>query len=137
MNPPTTVWMFTRKLGGRLTAHNAPLTLLIQRAYAVQAFQVVGGPAWINTDGYDIEAKPEGDTDRKQMWLMLQTLLADRFKLTLHRETRELPVYDLTVAKRGPKLPAPKEVNCVSRGPTRRRHRLYRVRPTVAMSRVP
>jgi uncharacterized protein (TIGR03435 family) len=105
------------ELGGRLTAHNAPLMLLIQRAYAVQAFQVVGGPAWINTDGYDVEAKPEGNTDRKEMWLMLQTLLADRFKLTLHRETRRLPVYDLKAAKRGPKLPAPKAVGCVSRPP--------------------
>lgn len=103
--------------GGRLTAQDAPLTLLIQRAYGVQAFQVVGGPAWINSPGYDIEAKPGGPTDRKQMWLMLQTLLAGRFKLALHRETRDLPVYDLTVAKRGPKLPASKEVNCVSRGP--------------------
>jgi uncharacterized protein (TIGR03435 family) len=103
--------------GGRLTAHNAPLMLLIQRAYAVQAFQVVGGPAWINTDGYDIEAKPEGNSDRKQMWLMLQTLLANRFKLALHRETRELPAYDLTAAKRGPKLPAPKKVSCISQPP--------------------
>ena len=103
--------------GGRLTAHNAPLTLLIQRAYAAQAFQVVGGPAWINSPGYDIEAKPESNTNRREMWLMLQTLLADRFKLTLHRETRELPVYNLTAAKRVPRLPEPKEVNCVSRGP--------------------
>jgi uncharacterized protein (TIGR03435 family) len=91
--------------------------LLIQRAYAVQAFQVVGGPAWINTDGYDVEAKPKGDTDRKQMWLMLQTLLADRFKLTLHRETRKLPVYDLKAVKRGPKLPMPKAVECFSQPP--------------------
>jgi len=105
------------ELGGRLTAHNAPLMLLIQRAYAVQAFQVVGGPAWINTDGYDVEAKPKGDTDRKQMWLMLQTLLADRFKLTLHRETRKLPVYDLKAVKRGPKLPMPKAVECFSQPP--------------------
>jgi uncharacterized protein (TIGR03435 family) len=51
----------------------------IQRAYSVQGFQVVGGPAWINTDGYDIDAKPESNTDQKRMWLMLQTLLADRF----------------------------------------------------------
>jgi len=105
------------ELGGRLTAHNAPLALLIQRAYAVQAFQVVGGPAWINSPGYDIEAKPKGHTDRKQMWLMLQTLLADRFRLRLHRETRELPVYDLMAVKSGPKLPAPKDVRCISRPP--------------------
>jgi uncharacterized protein (TIGR03435 family) len=48
------------------------------------------------------------------MLLTLQTLLAERFKVSLHRETRELPVYDLKVAKGGPKLPASKEVNCMS-----------------------
>ena len=64
--------------------------------------------------GYDIEAKPEANTDQKHAWLMLQTLLADRFRLTLHRETRELPVYDLTAKKSGIKLPAAKEANCVS-----------------------
>jgi hypothetical protein len=58
--------------GGRLTAGNAPLTMLIERAYSVQGFQVVGGPSWISTEGYDIEAKPEGNTDQKRMWLMLQ-----------------------------------------------------------------
>jgi uncharacterized protein (TIGR03435 family) len=109
--------------GGRLVAENASLMLLIQFAYAVHdsphslpllASQVVGGPAWINSLGYDIEAKPDGNTDQKHTWLMLQTLLADRFKLALHRETRELPVYDLAAVKSGPKLPAAKEVGCVS-----------------------
>ncbi len=103
--------------GGRLHAQNAPLMLLIQRAYAVQAFQVLGGPAWRNTDGYDIEAKPDGNTDREQMRLMLQALLADRFKLALHRDTKELPLYDLKAVRSGLKLPAPKAVGCVSRPP--------------------
>ena len=80
--------MGSPRSGWAAATRNAPLTLLIQRAYGVQAFQVVGGPAWINTDGYDIEAKAERNTDRNQMWLMLQTLLADRFKLRLRRETR-------------------------------------------------
>jgi len=93
--------------GGRLVAGNAPVTMLIQRAYSVQGFQVVGGPAWINTDGYDIEAKPESNTDQQRMWLMLRTLLADRFKLAMHTETRNLPVYDLQAVKNGPKLPPP------------------------------
>jgi len=112
--------------GGRLTATNASLMLLIQFAYAdhddamlghsmpLLASQVVGGPAWVDSVGYDIEAKPEGPADPKRTWLMLQTLLADRFKLALHRETRDLPVYDLTTAKSGLKLPAPKEVECES-----------------------
>jgi len=112
--------------GGRLTATNASLKLLIQFAYAdyddsllghslpLLASQVVGGPSWMDSVGYDIEAKPEIPTDPKHAWLMLQTLLADRFKLALHRETRDLPIYDLTAAKGGLKLPPPKDVECVS-----------------------
>jgi uncharacterized protein (TIGR03435 family) len=100
--------------GGRLTAMNAPLMMLIQNAYTVQASQVVGGPNWINSEGYDIEAKPEGNTDRPHMWLMLQSLLADRFKLALHRETREYPVYALTVTKGGLKPPPPNAGSCLA-----------------------
>ncbi|HUI58288.1 MAG TPA: M56 family metallopeptidase, partial [Bryobacteraceae bacterium] len=109
--------------GGRLHMVNLPLRGLIQFAYAnhdaphwlpLPDSQVVGGPAWAKTDGYDIDAKPERKTDPKPMWLMLQTLLADRFHLALHRETRELPVYDLEPVKGGPKLPAPKDAGCVS-----------------------
>jgi uncharacterized protein (TIGR03435 family) len=104
-------------------AENASLMLLIQFAYAVRdsphwlplpASQVVGGPDWINSLRYDIETRPGGNTDPKQTWLMWQTLLADRFKLRLHREARELPIYDLTVAKSGPKLPAAREADCIS-----------------------
>jgi uncharacterized protein (TIGR03435 family) len=98
--------------GGRLVAGNAPVSMLIWRSYSVQPFQVVGGPAWINTDGYDIEAKPESSASQEQMWLMLQTLLADRFKLAMHKETRSLPVYDLEPVKGGPKLPPPGERAC-------------------------
>ncbi len=98
--------------GGRFVAGNAPVTFLIQRAYAVQSFQVVGGPSWIDSEGYDIEAKPEGSTDQKRMWLMVQTLLADRFKLSMHRATRDLPVYDLLAGKGGLKLPAPQGGDC-------------------------
>ncbi len=105
---------------------NASLMLLIQFTYAAHdnpmsghslplpASQVVGGPAWIDSQGYDIEVKPEGNTDPKQVWLMWQTLLADRFKLRLHRETRELPLYVLTAANNGFKLPPAKEADCVS-----------------------
>jgi uncharacterized protein (TIGR03435 family) len=114
------------KPGGRIIATNAPLRLLIQFAYAphdspfqghsdpLGASQVIGGPAWIDSDGYDIEAKPESNTDQKHAWLMLQTLLADRFRLTLRRETRELPVYNLTAKKSGLKLPPAKDITCLS-----------------------
>jgi uncharacterized protein (TIGR03435 family) len=109
--------------GGRLVANNASLLLLVRFAYAdhgsphsrpLLASQVVGGPAWMDSNGYDIEAKPGAGTDPQQGWLMLQTLLADRFKLALHRETRELPIYQLTVGQSGPKLPAAQEAGCVS-----------------------
>jgi uncharacterized protein (TIGR03435 family) len=113
---------------------NASLLLLIQFAYAnhdnpmlghfspLPVSQVVGGPAWINSEGYDIEVKPGANTDPKQWWLMWQTLLADRFKLKLHRETRELPVYVLTAANSGFKLPAAKQADCVSFPPGTKPH---------------
>ncbi len=103
--------------GGRLTAEFAPVQLLIRKAYGVQSFQISGGPDWINTDGYDIEAKAEGNPSERQLLLMLQSLLEDRFKLRVHRETKELPVYALTVAKGGLKLQPPKEGSCVSAEP--------------------
>lgn len=111
------------KPGGRLVATNTSLKLLIQFAYAphdsphsmpLLGSQVVGPPGWIDTQGWNIEAKPAGTTDPKHAWLMLQTLLADRFKLALHREVRELPIYELRVAKSGLKIGPPKEVACVS-----------------------
>jgi uncharacterized protein (TIGR03435 family) len=114
------------KPGGRIIATNAPLKLLIQFAYAVhdsayqghslplRDSQVLGGPAWIKSEGYDIQAKPESNTDQTHAWVMLQTLLADRFRLTLRRETRNLPLYDLTVKKSGLKLTPPTDTKCVS-----------------------
>jgi uncharacterized protein (TIGR03435 family) len=83
--------------------------MLIMNAYHVQAYQVVGGPGWMSADGYDVQAKPEAETSAAQMWLMVQSLLADRFKLALHRETRQLPVYDLVGAKGSFNPPASKD----------------------------
>jgi uncharacterized protein (TIGR03435 family) len=102
--------------GGRLITVDSPLVLLIKNAYGVEDFQVIGGPSWINTDGYDVEAKPEMQADQKQVWLMLRSLLAQRFKLQVHRETRELPGYALTVAKNGLKLPQPEDGVCATGG---------------------
>ena len=68
---------------------------------------VIGGPAWIDTDRFDIEAKVEGDSraiPAAEVWRMVQSLLEDRFKLKAHRETRELAVYNLVVAKGGLKM---------------------------------
>jgi uncharacterized protein (TIGR03435 family) len=77
----------------------------------------VGGPGWIESERYEIEAKAEGTADRAQLFLMLQSLLEDRFQLKIHRETRELPTYSLVATKGGPKLPAPKEGSCVTIDP--------------------
>jgi len=99
---------------GRLTATNVPLKFLIQFAYKIKDTQLSGGPGWIDSERYDVEAKiDEADADgqnadpeerTKRIQLMLRSLLADRFKLTLTHETKELPVYALVVAKGGPKF---------------------------------
>jgi uncharacterized protein (TIGR03435 family) len=109
-------FMTVRPLPGRLTA-NAPVRLLMQNAYEVQAFQILDGPAWINSEYYDIDAKTDGNVSRAQTFLMLQSLLEDRFGLKIHRETRDLPVYSLVAAKGGSKLPSWKEGSCVESAP--------------------
>lgn len=92
--------------GGRTIATNATLKLLIQLAYGVQDYQIAGGPKWIDSTAYDIDAKPAVafrpslDT-REYARKMQQTLLEDRFRLSVRRTTRELPLYVLTVSKTG------------------------------------
>lgn len=90
--------------GGRYSIRNLTLKQLLESAYSMQDYQVAGGPPWITESGFDIEAKGAGDPTREQMLQMVQTLLTDRFHLAMHRETRQLPVYALVVAKNGPKL---------------------------------
>lgn len=112
--------------GGRFGARNAHLQYLIGAAYGVKSFQIVsGGFPWIDTDRYDIDAKaPEGTPNGPEpLRPMLQSLLADRFKLAFHRETRELPVYDLVAAKGGLKLAPPKDKICVIPDPKNPRPR--------------
>ena len=92
---------------------------LITNAYGVPNYLVVGGPEWIRADRYDMEAKAEGEPPREMM-LMLQTLLAERFQLRTHRETRELPAYVLTVARGGARLQPSKDGGCVDRSPANR-----------------
>src|ERR1700733_14740555 len=93
---------------GAFIANGVSLKLLIEIAYYVKDFQISGGPDWIETDHYDISARaPAGFIPTgQQMQPMLQALLADRFGLKLHRETRELPAFALVVGKGGPKLNA-------------------------------
>ena len=96
---------------GRLTAQNVTLRMLVMTAYNRQPFQIVGGTPWWNANKFDITAKAEdGSAGLEQMRTMLQGLLADRFKLKAHIETREVPIYELVLArgdkKFGPKMKA-------------------------------
>jgi uncharacterized protein (TIGR03435 family) len=87
--------------GGR----DVTLTMLIATAYQIQQFQISGGPSWIHSDRFDVEGKAEDPkADYAQLRLMLQSLLEDRFKLKLHRETQKSSVYELVVGKGGPKI---------------------------------
>ncbi len=112
---------------GRLTRHCTAVVNLIREAYAVfdgarmnragQETKVEGGPAWAYSELYEIQAKAEGVPGPGVMQgPMMQSLLEERFHLKIHRETREVPVYVLTVAKGGLKLPAAKQP-CFTVGP--------------------
>ena len=89
---------------GRVTAVNSSLWVLLLRAYHLQEHQLLGGPDWWKSDFYNIEAKAAGPSSNEDLEKMLQTLLIERFRLKFHRETRDLPVYTLTVLPGGAKL---------------------------------
>jgi uncharacterized protein (TIGR03435 family) len=108
--------MMMRQRGGpgtpdpsQYSVEGFPLSRVIQQAYGVQSYQI-SGPSWIDSERYDIVAKVPPGTTKEQFQLMLQSLLAERFKLVAHKETKELPTYALVVAKGGPKMKeSPKE----------------------------
>ena len=88
---------------GRIRFTDMPLRALIMRAYDVQTFQV-SCPSWMDTQRFDVIAKIAGGATREDTRIMLQNLLADRFKLKLHKESKESPIYELVVAKDGIKI---------------------------------
>lgn len=91
--------------GGRVNIKNLPVRNLIMMAYQLRDFQVTGGPDWMRTDRYDIVAKSDDENvTPEQSREMMQNLLKERFQLVFHNETKELPVYNLVIAKNGPKL---------------------------------
>jgi uncharacterized protein (TIGR03435 family) len=90
--------------GGKFSALTAPLKSLVCFAYQLRDHQVTGGPAWVETEPFDVSAKTDGVAGYDQIRGMVQALLADRFQLKFHRETREQPIYSLVLAKNGPKL---------------------------------
>ena len=109
--------------GGRIVATNVAVRLLIRNLYNVQAYQIVGAPDWIESERFDIEAKadreypPQADAPAPELLAMMRNLLAERFKLAVHHESREQPVYALVVASAdnalGPQL-RPVDVDCAA-----------------------
>jgi len=90
--------------GGRLRATNLTLAELIREAYQIKYYQLEGGPGWLNSDPFNIEAKAAGDPSRKQVMDMLRALLEERFHVKVRHEIREGNVYELAVANRAPKF---------------------------------
>jgi uncharacterized protein (TIGR03435 family) len=92
--------------GQDVTTTNVTVNWLIKLAYNMHARQISGGPAWLDSEKYDIVGRPDtpGQPSRDQMKLMIQKLLADRFQLKFHTEKRELPVYAMVVLKTGSKI---------------------------------
>lgn len=88
---------------GQISYSNVSLKNVLMAAYGVRVYQIQG-PNWLDSERFDIAAKiPQGAT-KEEFKVMLQNLLAERFKLTLHRETKDLPMYALLVGKNGPKM---------------------------------
>jgi uncharacterized protein (TIGR03435 family) len=117
-NPLSALPLILPSPGGRLTATNVPLRLLVLSAYELQDFQIAGGPSWQMSRRFDINAKAANpEATMKETLAMLQTLLADRFQLKAHMETREVPIGALVVARSdgrlGPTL-KPSTANCPS-----------------------
>uniref|UniRef100_Q022I4 Soil-associated protein, TIGR03435 family n=1 Tax=Solibacter usitatus (strain Ellin6076) TaxID=234267 RepID=Q022I4_SOLUE len=110
---------------GRLTCTNVSLKKLILNMYDVKDYQV-SGPAWMDTELFDIVATMPRDTTGEEVIAMAKTLLADRFHLAIHKETKEVPVYGLVVGKNGMKL---KEVE-FGRGETSTRPGKYTAKMT-------
>lgn len=109
--------------GGGISAAGVTLKLLIENAYGLQDFQLSGGPGWIETARYNIEAKPDSPVGPNEWKKMLQNLLADRFQLAFHRETKDLPVYGLVTARKdgklGPRMVESKDGGCAVRDPSK------------------
>lgn len=92
----------------RIRYFNIALKELLARAYGVKNFQIFG-PSWLDSERFEVTATMAPGTTKEQFEKMLQNLLADRFKLTLHHEQKELPAYVLGVGKRGPKMKVSEE----------------------------
>lgn len=113
------------QVNGEFLSSEMTIRATVCMIYRKFDFQIVGGPAWFASDRYDIEAKPDNALEERIQKLnvlqrgdlvnrMLQELLADRLKLKVHRETRQLPIFALVVSKGGPKMEEAKPGNAYS-----------------------
>jgi uncharacterized protein (TIGR03435 family) len=94
---------------GPLAATGITLKRLMMTAYNVQGFRIVGGPDWVVSKRWDVQAKPDRAAPPNQIRPMLRALLEDRFQLRSHSEERRLPVYELSVDRKGLKVQRPKD----------------------------
>lgn len=94
---------------GTLAATGITLMRLMMTAYNVQGFRIVGGPGWVASRRWDMQAKPNRAASPDQIRSMLRTLLEDRFQLHSHSETRKIPVYEVVVDSKGSKVPITKD----------------------------
>lgn len=116
--------MFIRNgANGGININNMPLREMIVLAWRIQAYQITGGPSWIESARYDINATGNHKPKQDEIPLMIQALLADRFQLKVHHETKELPIYALVLAnkdgKLGSQLKESKEGSCTAFDPTK------------------
>jgi len=110
---------FEARPGGTLHVVNNPVSNLITNAYGIPNYRLYGVPGWADSDRYDIEAKGPVTAGQKEIMLMLQSLLSERFAMKAHFETRDMPAYILTVAKGGPKMQFLSAEDCVPRDTTK------------------
>jgi len=106
LTPPEETRRGTRVQGGNVSAFGVTLESILRQVYDVHPHQIIGAPAWLATERYDITAKAEGEgqPNQDQLKIMFGKLMADRFHLAFHKEQRELPVFSLTAAKGGSKI---------------------------------
>lgn len=107
--------------GGRFTAQGVSARMLMSIGFGVKEHEIIGGPSWLDTERFDISAKPDGASvsgplTQEQMRPMIQALLAERFKLATHPESKEGAVYGLVAGKNGPKLVESQAANGPGRG---------------------
>lgn len=102
---------------------------LIQAAYGVQDFQILGGPGWIDSDRYDVQVLAPGQRGLQALRPKVQGLLKEKFKLEFHREKKELPVYTLRIGRDGPRMWKTTEGSCVPFDPSVRHPRVPGEKP--------